>query len=268
MLEEYKIEQPLAYKILSNAINNNKCSHAYLFDTKNYSKSKELVLSFAKKILCGKNHKTKEEMEKCHICSNIDKNIYSELKIITKDGLWIKKEQLLDLQNAFMTKGVESNNKVYIIEDVDCLNKASANSILKFLEEPQEGIIALLMTNNIHKLLDTILSRCQIINLKSDVKNSLIEQINFSNELTTEEEQELINNTLDFIYALDQKKLTTLVYTKELFTDKFNSKDKIEVFYEIMLLFYEEAINYKIKKLDFWDKYEKSFALAFLYKID
>ena len=44
---------------------------------------------------------------------------------------------------------------------------SSSNSLLKFLEEPEEGIIAILITNNINQMLDTIISRCQILKLKN-----------------------------------------------------------------------------------------------------
>ena len=63
-------------------------------------------------------------------------------------------------------KSVSSEKKVYIINGVENLNIAASNSILKFLEEPEENIIAILVCDNINNVLETIISRCQVINLK------------------------------------------------------------------------------------------------------
>ena len=65
--------------------------------------------------------------------------------------MWIKKEQLLELQEEFMTKGLLTSKKIYIITDATKLNTSSANSILKFLEEPADNIIAILLADNIHQ---------------------------------------------------------------------------------------------------------------------
>ena len=55
-----------------------------------------------------------------------------------------------------------------IIKETEKLNASSANTILKFLEEPEDGIIAILLTDNRYHVLDTILSRCQILSLKEN----------------------------------------------------------------------------------------------------
>ena len=73
--------------------------------------------------------------------------------------------QLDILQKKFETKALESDKRVYIINYADKMNSSSANSILKFLEEPEPDIIAILIADNRYQLLDTIVSRCQLINL-------------------------------------------------------------------------------------------------------
>ena len=250
MLDDYKEEQPLAYKMLNNAIKNNKLSHAYLFEINGYSNSKQFLVALAKALLCG--HTNKEQSKDCHICEKIDKNIYSELMIINPDGMWIKKEQLIDLQKAFMTKSVESNKKVYIINNVECLNASSANSILKFLEEPEDNIIALLATDNIHQLLDTIISRCQIVSLTKQensedktVEEKIAHYLNIEND---ENLSNMIVDTIDFIFYLEQHHLKTIVFTKDLVLSKFEDRGKLENFLDIMILFYKDVIDYKIKK--------------------
>jgi len=249
MLDEFEQEQKIVYKVLKNSIKNNKCSHAYLFETNGYKEKEKLILSFAKSLLCPYNYTNNEKCKNCCQCENIDKNIYSEIKIINPDGMWIKKEQLLSLQEEFKTKSLQSSKKVYIINNADRLNVSAANSILKFLEEPSEGIIAILVADNIHQLLDTIISRCQIITLST---NKNLENKNIHNFISIKYEEkilkEMINNTLDFINYLEEKKLETLLYTKELFLNKFTDKDMINTFFEIMILFYKDCLNIKMNR--------------------
>ncbi|MBR1717922.1 MAG: hypothetical protein IJ715_01470 [Bacilli bacterium] len=250
MLDDFKEEQKVAYKIISNAINNNKLSHAYLFETNGYRNKREFLISVAKAILCPNHHMSKDDSIGCRVCENIDKNIYSELKIIEPDGMWIKKEQLIDLQEAFKTKGLESSRRVYIINDVECLNTSAANSILKFIEEPEEGIIAILATDNIHRLLDTIISRCQIITLAKsnyDKSSSMLDKISYLiNVDDAYNLEEMVNSTIDYIYYLEQHKLDALIYNKNMVLNIFDDRLKLEVFFDIMTLFYKDVINYKI----------------------
>ena len=99
MLDAYKDGQAVAYNIMMNAINNNKLSHAYLFDSNGNSDVMNIVLSFVKIIICM-DKKSDEEI--LNICDRIDNGNYIDVKIIEPDGLWIKKEQLLDLQSEFI----------------------------------------------------------------------------------------------------------------------------------------------------------------------
>ena len=175
MLDDYIVEQEKVVKILKNSIQKNKVSHAYLFETNGYKNQKELALAFAKMLLCPYNYSNNKICVNCTQCKNIDKNIFPEIKIIDTDGLWIKKEQLDVLQKEFSEKSILKNKKIYIINHADRLNKSSANSILKFLEEPEENIIAILTTDNMYQMLDTIISRCQIISFSR--KNELYEEL-------------------------------------------------------------------------------------------
>ena len=73
---------------------------------------------------------------------------------------------------------------IYIIKEAEKLNDASGNTILKFLEEPEEDIVAFLLTTNRYKIIETILSRCQIISIKDDSRNlnlsdNIIEMLKF-----------------------------------------------------------------------------------------
>ena len=148
MLDDFKNEQPVVYRILTNSIKKDRYSHAYLFELNGYSKGLDLALSFAKFLLCPNNYSNCDKCNGCMQCKNIDTNNFLELKVIDTDGQWIKKEQLEELQHEFMNKSIVGNKKVYIINHAEKLNASSSNSILKFIEEPPEGIIAILLSDN------------------------------------------------------------------------------------------------------------------------
>lgn len=147
--------------LVDNMISRNKISHAFLVEVNNYDDDFECVLEFVKKILSVNE---KESV----ISSLVDSGNYPDLKIIEPDGSVIKKNQLIKLQEEFRSKSFLNNKLIYIIKEADKLNDASGNTILKFLEEPEDDIIAILVTTNRYKVIETILSRCQILSLQDD----------------------------------------------------------------------------------------------------
>ena len=171
MLDDYKDLQKISYRILKNTVSNNKSSHAYLFETNGYSKGLDFAISFAKYLLCPYHYTNSLKCNNCFQCEQIDSGSFGELKIIDSDGQWIKKEQLIDLKEEFSKKSINGKQKVYIINNADKLNVASSNSLLKFLEEPEDNIVAILLVNNRFQLLNTILSRCQILSL-NNIRNT------------------------------------------------------------------------------------------------
>lgn len=253
MLDDFISDQAIAYKIFKNSIIKNKLSHAYLINTNGYHKGFDFAKAFAKYLLCPNNETGNHE---CSVCHLIDNNSYSEFKVIEADGLWIKKEQTDELQEMFSMKSL-SERKVYIINGVENLNISASNSILKFLEEPEEGIVAILITDNIYKVLGTIVSRCQVINLnnvqiKSDdmllnVGNQLYNDSDKINEFVNDSESiNRIGHVIDFIEYLYSNKLDTLVYINKYWNDFFKGKDDYLFAFNIMIMFYSDVINYKM----------------------
>ena len=264
MLIEYKEEQPIVYKILKNAINNNKISHAYLFETNGYYNSIPLVFSFVKTILCPKNMNN-SNCEKCQICNMIDSGNFPEVKVIKPDGMWIKKEQLLDMMDEFNRKALIGNKKIYIILEAEKLNKSSANSILKFLEEPEENIIAILVTDNIYQMLETIISRCQIISLKPYLSLNKVEStekalglILYNKSELSEDEIEQIKSVINFLKYYENNHLDTIVYMNKLWHTRVKNKDDFVIAFEILIMYYKDILNYLLNiPLEYFYSYEK-----------
>lgn len=161
-------------------------SHAYIIQVGDYEEDFLLVKLFVKEILCSYNKLCNDifSCNLCNICSLIDSNSYPDLYIVEPDGKEIKKNQLAGLQKDFQNKSLLGQTRVYIIKEADKLNDSAANTILKFLEEPNDNIVAILVTTNRYKMLETILSRCQVLSINSMKKsivydNEIIDLVNY-----------------------------------------------------------------------------------------
>ena len=150
-----------AYNELIQAYNENKLSHAFLIETNHEEKCFEAVIHFLKVINCPEEYN--ESCSACNLCHLFDSFNLPSLVVIEPDGTMIKKEQILSLKEVFQTKPVYTKYNMYIVKEAEALNPSSANTMLKFLEEPEENIIGFFITNNKENIIDTIRSRCQII---------------------------------------------------------------------------------------------------------
>jgi len=228
--------------ILKNSIKNNKLSHAYLFELQ--KNNDEIVFSFIKNIICPNNYS--ENCNICSICNRIDNNNYPSIKIIKPDGMWIKKEQLLELQKDFSKKAIESKKMIYVIYESEKMNSSAANTILKFLEEPSPGIIAILLTNNIHGVMNTIVSRCQTINCKSTV---------YDVDGLFDEKQ--VDTVINFVNELEQNNNDIIAKIHVLWNNIFGERECVKNTFEIMFLLYFNALQYKLEVEEVSDKYIK-----------
>lgn len=255
MLDDYKEEQSVFYNIVTNSIRNKRLSHAYIIDSNGNPDAFSIVISFVKEIICMDI----DSDDAKNICDLIDKGNYFDVKVIKPDGMWIKKEQLIDLQEDFSNKSFSGNKKIYIIQSAERMNVQTANSILKFLEEPVDEIIAFLIVDNINLLLPTIISRCQVIKLnkKKDLNNNYLSCFNAYNDeiVSSLDKDKLVLDIINFIDYIEKYKLTTIVYAKRLWHNNFKDRNICTVGIELMVRFYYDVLRYKcgLKTLCFND---------------
>lgn len=235
MFNEYIEEQKIVTKILANSIKNNKYSHAYLFELNDYNKADNLIIEFIKHIICfdGKNM---DEIQS----KNIEKNNHPDFFIVEANKNIIKKEQLINLQKEFSKKSAVDGKRVYLIKDAEKMNSSAYNSILKFIEEPNPNIIAILTTQNIYNLNKTIISRCQVLNFENKRANNTI------NKYLNEEIN--LENIYKFITILEEKGKKSIAYTKKSWFTTYVNKENISNVLNIITLIYKDSLNYKIKE--------------------
>lgn len=250
MLDDFELTQPLAHKMLKNTIKKNRCSHAYIIETNGTENALEFAKSFSKYLFCPYGYTNKERCTECIQCHQIDNETFLDLKIINPDGMWIKKNQMTELEEEFNNKSILGNKRIYIINHADKMNVMASNTILKFLEEPENNIVAILIVDNIYNLLATIISRCQIISLnKQKSENTL------GNNLDDESEIEVVVN---FVSYFEKNGIDTICNKFNLWLKNFKDKESNIIALTTMLNFYKSILDNKlsIQNNDF-EKYEE-----------
>ena len=152
-----------------NFLNKDKFFHAYIIET-NENENYEKVIIELVKLIFSRNFSDINDFEYKRICNLIDNESFVDFIEVFPNNQIIKKEQLIDVKYKFKNKSL-GNMQVYVVFDADKMNKEASNTILKFLEEPSDGVIAILVTKNKYMLLDTIISRCQILSMDNIDEN-------------------------------------------------------------------------------------------------
>lgn len=237
MLEVYKDKQPLFYEEVMKFIENKKISHAYMIETNQYEEKDNLILAFIKVLFCSNHYGNQDSCQECNLCHLIDTNSLSDFVIIEPDGNWIKKEQILNIKEQLKTTSFQNRPRIYLIRQADKLNKQAANSLLKFLEEPEGNVIAILEVDNRYKVLETIRSRCQIYTLINNKKKR--DFVNF----------ELLK---EIVKILEEKKECAIAYLPIALENDYQTKDFWNNIFSEMIDIYENAIR-KNEKLVYYD---------------
>ena len=190
-------------KKLFNAITTKKkVGHAFLFNVDD-SYDTSLAICFIKEIL--KNDVVDadtRDLQYEKFSYQLDNNTFPDLMIIKSFDKVIKKEQILNIKSEMKEKSINSGKQFYIIEYAENLNSSSANALLKFLEEPDDEIIAILVTKNINKVISTIVSRCQIVNL---------------NHYNRKKDEQYFELALKYLLFHEDKKEKAVSYLSELY---------------------------------------------------
>ena len=229
--------------ILINTRDKNRLSHAYIFSGPQGVGKKEMALYAAMMLYC--NEKT--PCMTCDNCKQIMAQEHLNVVIVEPETKVIKKEQIVHLHEEFSKTSQIDGPRIYIIIDADKMNQNSQNSLLKFIEEPTDGIYGILCTTNPSQLLPTITSRCQTINFnaldskllkKSIIENGIAKDMASLIALLTND----LGQAIELAHNDDILKLKTLF---EKFLSLKNESDAV-LFQIANLSFFENATNLKM----------------------
>lgn len=168
---------------LKNAITNNQLAHAFLFCGPRGVGKTTCARILAKTINCENLQLDGEACNECNSCKSFNAgaslNIH-ELDAASNNSV----DDIRTLVEQVRFTPQAGKYKVYIIDEVHMLSSAAFNAFLKTLEEPPSYAIFILATTEKHKILPTIISRCQIFDFKRITSNDTIEHLQ---EIVTKE---------------------------------------------------------------------------------
>jgi DNA polymerase-3 subunit gamma/tau len=181
---------------LKNALRAGRVSHAYLFSGPRGTGKTTMARLLAKAVNCLEQDLTKRPCNKCRICQAVNEGRLLdliEMDAASHTGVDNVREAIRD-RVGFRPN--EARYKVYVIDEVHMLSTSAFNALLKTLEEPPEHVIFCLATTEPHKILPTILSRCQHFEFHRIPLIALVDRLH---HIATQEGLQVEGDALQFI---------------------------------------------------------------------
>ena len=152
-----------AVDLLKWALASERVAHAYLLTGPPQIGKRSLALDFAQALNCLDEEKP---CGQCLACSKIAHGSHPDVQVIEGEGGTIKIDQMRTLRREAALFPLEGRWKIYIIRQMEQATTEAANCLLKTLEEPPPHVVLMLTASEAEALLPTIVSRCQVINLR------------------------------------------------------------------------------------------------------
>ncbi|MBU1141182.1 MAG: hypothetical protein KKG64_01540 [Firmicutes bacterium] len=250
-----------AYYFFKQTILKNRLAHLYLISGPKGSGKSQLVDDVVYLIL------SKNREDTTHLKQQIAERKIANLMVVEPDGLSIKKEQILALQAEFSKTALVSGPRIYVIKNIERIGIGAANSLLKFMEEPlSHNVFGFLLTDNYEDVIRTIISRSQVLHLKSvDEKDLELELLNqgidekvavLAPYLTKNLDEaillagnpnflEMVNFIEEIIVHWSDKDMSIPLYFAQKGRFLIQDRDFFMNFLELILLYFLDLIHYK-----------------------
>ena len=181
-------------KTLTSAIELGKIAHAFLFTGPRGTGKTSTARILAKSLNC-KNGPTIHPCGECESCRDITNSV--PIDVIEIDAASNRKvEDTQSILEKIQYVPVNGRYKIYIIDEVHMLTNHAFNALLKTLEEPPENVIFILATTEVHKVLDTIKSRCQRFDFRRITTEDIVKHLRYISD------EEKINISDDALFTI------------------------------------------------------------------
>lgn len=171
------VGQDIIIRTIKNEIKNNKLNHAYIFSGPRGTGKTSTAKIIAKTINC-ENPNNLTPCNKCVNCTLYNNKQITdiiEIDAASNNGV----DEIRELRNNVNLVPASGKYKIYIIDEVHMLTIGAFNALLKTLEEPPAHVIFILATTEIHKIPNTILSRCQKFDFNKISVNKIKERLEY-----------------------------------------------------------------------------------------
>lgn len=158
--------QPALTRQFAALVARDRLSQAYVFTGPKGSGKFALAEWLAQRLFCT-NLQDGAPCGVCAACRRVADGNNPDVLVVRPDGNSIKADAVRELKEEMGKHAMAGSQRVFIIEDADKMTNGAANSLLKFFEEPYPGMCIILLTTAKSKLLPTVLSRAQIIQLQA-----------------------------------------------------------------------------------------------------
>ncbi|AHC39792.1 DNA polymerase III subunit gamma/tau [Mycoplasma ovis str. Michigan] len=250
------IGQELTKNLLINFLTNKEDIHSFIFYGPNGTGKTTTARLFSQAINCSKFSENKELCRNCEYCQAIEKRECTDLIEIdgaTHNGV----EYIREMIKNSVYPPLLLSKKIYVIDEAHCLSYQAWNALLKLIEEPPSHLILIFLTTAIHKIIPTILSRCQKLffsPIQYEDLNQLLSNISKAEnrEITSEIISKLSENSKgsarEAIVSLEKLLTDTQTSNEELLQNLSNlEEESLELLDLICSSNYLQAIE-KIKK--------------------
>lgn len=163
-------------KTLQNAVRQHRIAHAYLFCGPRGTGKTSIAKIFAKMLNCESEENA--PCGKCHNCIEFQNGSHPdiiEIDAASNNGV----EEVRNLIEKVKYAPIEGKYKVYIIDEVHMMSTGAFNALLKTIEEPPEHVIFIFATTEPHKVLPTIISRCQRFDFNKVSIADMVERLDY-----------------------------------------------------------------------------------------
>lgn len=263
------IGQEQVKKHLQEGIKKDSISHAYIINGEVGSGRRLLASALTKTLLCENRTESGDACGHCKSCLQTDSNNHPDVRFVTHEKASIGVDDIRDqLINDITIKPYSSSHKIYIVPDANKMTEQAQNALLKTIEEPPEYAVIILITENAQNLLQTIQSRCVVLNTRPLDKEAITEYLIKNLQMEPEQAKiaagfcqgnvgkaihfassddfhEMKEDTLHLLKRIDDMDITeVMTMVKEL----NQRKGRITEYLDLMLLWYRDVLMFKVTK--------------------
>jgi DNA polymerase-3 subunit delta' len=164
-----------AIDLLAQAIRGGRPSHAYLFTGPAQVGKTTLARALAQALVCERGDGT--PCGACRTCLRVIGGRYPDIQFISAEKNTIQIDQVRAILSDAAIAPLEGRRKVFIVSEFERATTPAANALLKTLEEPPPQVVLVLTANRRDQLLPTVLSRCQVLNLRPLPEAQVVEAL-------------------------------------------------------------------------------------------